>query len=127
MLTAVGAFAEAFVNPLVPALMLALALWLRHRPGTVRLVALLAGGLSGAIGHVLGVLGEAAWSMLGSAAAWLLHAEIALHLIAPVVRWGWRCLTTVWEITALAFAVARRHLRGTPSDPCEPPRGEKPW
>ena len=38
MLTAVGAFAEAFVNPLVPALMLALALRLSRRPGAVRLV-----------------------------------------------------------------------------------------
>lgn len=126
MLTAVGAFAEAFVNPFAPALMLALALWVR-RPGVVRLVALLVGGLTGVLGHLADMLGEIIWSALGSAAAWLLHAEIMLHLVAPILRWCWRCLTAVWEITTLAFAVARRHLRGPPSDPCEPPHGEQPW
>lgn len=125
MLTAIGAFAEAFVTPFVPVLVLALALWVR-RPAIVRLVALVAGGLAGVMGHALGVLGEVVGAALGSAAAWLLHAEIALHLIAPVLRWCWRCLTTFWEITTLAFAVARRHLRGTPADPSEPPRGEQP-
>ena len=49
LLTAIGAFAEAFVNPVVPALALALALWVR-RPAIVRLTALLAGGLSGLVG-----------------------------------------------------------------------------
>lgn len=125
MLTAIGAFAEAFVNPVVPALALALALWVR-RPKVVRLTALLAGGLSGLVGQALGVHGETAWPALGTAAAWLLHAEIALHLVAPALRWCWRCLTTLWEIATLALGVARRQLRGSPSGPREPPEGEQP-
>ena len=123
MLTAIGAIAEAFVTPFAPIIALALALWVR-RPAIVRLVALTGGGLMGIMGHALGVLGELVGAALGSAAAWVLHAEIALHLVAPVVRWCWRCLTAIWEITTLAFAVARRHLRGAHADPPEPPRRE---
>jgi len=126
LLTAIGAFAEAFVNPVVPAFALALALWIR-RPAIVRLTALLAGGLSSLAGQALGVHGETVWPALGTAAAWLLHAEIALHLVVPVLRWCWRCFAAVWEIVALAFVVARRHLRGSPSGPHEPPRGKQPW
>jgi hypothetical protein len=125
LLTAVGAFAEAFVNPMVPALALALALSI-GRAAVVRLLALLGGCLAGVVEHLLGVVDGIVWPALGTAAAWLLHAEIAIHLVAPVVRWCWRCLTTLWDIAALAFSVAWRHLRGTPSEPREPPRGEQP-
>ena len=90
MLTAIAAFAEAFVNPLAPILALVSALMIR-RPAVVRIGAALAGGLTGVPGHLGEVPLHLLWSMLGAAAAWLLHAEIALHLIAPLLRWMARC------------------------------------
>lgn len=125
MLTAIAAFAEAFVNPLTPLLVVGVAL-LSRRAVLVRAVAVLAGGVMGTVGHLLDVTSELPWSVLGAVAAWLLHAEIALHLVAPAVRWLVRCVLSLWEITWLAFAVARRYLRGGRPDAGPPPEGKEP-
>lgn len=125
MLTAIAAFAEAFANPIPPLLVLGLAL-LARRAGLVRMVAALAGAAMGVVGHLLDVTSELVWSVLGAVAAWLLHAEIALHLVAPALRWLARCVLSLWEITWLAFAVARRYLRGGRPDAGRPPRGKEP-
>ncbi|MFO1049242.1 MAG: hypothetical protein U1E52_15270 [Geminicoccaceae bacterium] len=125
MLTAVAAFAEAFVNPLTPLLVVGLALLIR-RAALVRAAALLVGGVVGVVGHLLDVTSELAWSVLGAVAAWLLHAEIALHLVAPALRWMVRCVLSLWEITWLAFAVARRYLRGDRPEAGRPPEGKEP-
>ena len=126
MLTAIAAFAEAFVNPLAPILALVSALMV-PRPPVIRVGAALAGALTGLPGHLGEVPPQLLWSMLGAAAAWLLHAEIALHLIAPLLRWTARCVQAGWEITWLALVVARRYLREAPSEPDPPPsREERP-
>ena len=124
MLTAIAAFAEAFVNPLAPTLALVSALMVR-RPAVVRVGAVVAGALTGLPGHLGEVPLHLLWSMLGAAGAWLLHAEIALHLIAPLLRWAARCVQAAWEIVLFALAVARRYLHGAPSEPDPPPSGEE--
>jgi hypothetical protein len=123
LLTAIAAFAEAFVNPVAPILMLVSALTIR-RQAAVRVVAVLVGILTGLPGHLDEAPLHILLSMLGAAAAWLLHAEIALHLIAPLLRWAARCVQAGWEIALLALAVARRYLRKAPSTPGPPPPGE---
>ena len=125
MLTAVAAFAEAFVNPLTPLLVVGLVLLIR-RAALVRAAALLVGGVVGVVGHLLDVTSELAWSVLGAVAAWLLHAEIAIHLVAPALRWLLRCVLSLCEITWLAFAVAHRYLRGGRPDAGRPPEGKEP-
>ena len=47
-------------------------------------------------------------AMVGGALAFLLHAEIALHLILPGLRWLWRCMTTGWELAWLVLAMLGR-------------------
>lgn len=125
MLTAVAAFAEAFVNPFTPLLVVGLAL-LTRRAVLVRTAAVLAGSVMGVIGHLLDVTSELVWSVLGAVAAWLLHAEIALHLVAPALRWTARCVLSMWEIAWLTFAVARRYLPGGRPGSGRPPQGKEP-
>ena len=77
MLTAIAAFAEAFTNPLAPLLVLGLAL-LVARPWLVRALAVGAGCVLSLAGPPRARAGgELVLSMLGAAAALLLHAEIA--------------------------------------------------
>jgi hypothetical protein len=131
LLTAIAAFAEAFVNPLAPAVALALALLLPGRGGLVRLAAGGAGCVLGSAAHLGEGLGVLLLSALGGAAALLLHAEIALHLIAPLLRWLRHCLVTGWELVGLAAAALLRLLRGPgeagrapPPPPSPSPPGE---
>lgn len=125
MLTAIAAFAEAFANPISPLLVLGLAL-LTRRAGLVRMVAALAGAATGIVGHLLDVTSDLVWSVIGATAAWLLHAEIVLHLVAPALRWAARCVLDLCEIAWLTFAVARRYLHRGPPGSGRPPRGKEP-
>lgn len=120
MLTAIAAFAEAFVNPLAPLLVLAAALFVPRR-WLVRAIA-------AAVGCVLAILanlelgpGELILAMLGAVLALLLHTEIALHLILPMLRWLRHCVTTTWELGWLMLAMmSRLRVRSPPRAPLPP-------
>jgi hypothetical protein len=101
LLTATAAFAEAFGNPIAPALVLCLALLL-PRPRWVRAAAA-ALGCAMAVPTLLpaATAAEAALALAGAVAALLLYAEVALHLVLPCFRFGWRCAVTAWELCRL--------------------------
>ena len=120
VLTAIAAFAEAFVNPVAPLLVLGAALLVAN-PWLVRAWAAVIGGLM-PLASRLGEDGtELALAMLGAAAAALLHAEIALHLIVPVLRWTGRCLVTAWELGWLMLAMLHTLWRSLRRQPPAPP------
>lgn len=126
MLTAIAAFAEAFVNPVAPLLVLAAALLLPHRWLVRGLAGLLGCGLA-----FLAYLDERATvlplALLGGALALLLHAEIALHLIVPVLRWLHHCVVTAWELAWLVRAMlGRLWWRARPSSPLPPGKDGTP-
>jgi hypothetical protein len=120
LLTAVAAFAEAFVNPAVALLVLLAALGLPRAWQVRCLAAILGCGLG-----LLAWLGERAsvlpLAMLGGALALLLHAEIALHLLAPALRWLARCVVTAWELLGLLRAMLARLWPRPRPEPPEPP------
>lgn len=126
MLTAIAAFAEAFVNPLAPLLVLGAALLVPRR-WLLRMAA-------GAVGCVLALLanleegaGELSVAMLGATVALLLHTEIALHLILPGLRWLRHCVATAWELTWLVFAmVGRLWSRPRPHGSAPPEKDRAP-
>ena len=107
MLTAIAAFAETFVNPLAPVLTLGMALVLPSR-WQVRLVAGAAGCVFATLANLDLGPADLAMAMLGGALALLLHAEIALHLILPGLRWVRHCVVTTWELAWLVFAMFGR-------------------
>jgi hypothetical protein len=101
LLTAVAAFAEAFGNPVAPALVLCLAV-LVPRPGWVRAAAAALGCAMAVPALLLATTAaEAALTLAGAAAALLLYAEVMLHLVLPCFRFGWRCVTTAWDLFRL--------------------------
>jgi hypothetical protein len=114
LLTAVAAFAEAFGNPIAPALVLCLAL-LVPRAGWVRVAA-------AALGCAMAVptlpfattAAEAALTLAGAVAALLLYAEVMLHLVLPCFRFGWRCAVTAWELCRLAAGFLFRAVGESP-------------
>ncbi len=125
MLTAIAAFAEAFVNPLAPALMLGAALLVPAR-WQVRVAAVGLGGLL-ALPARLGVgYGELSLAMLGAMLALLLHAEIALHLVLPFLRWIRNCAVAAWELAWLVLTMLRR-LWHRPALGRSPPPGKDRW
>jgi hypothetical protein len=117
LLTAIAAFAEAFVNPLAPILAFALAV-LVQRPAYVRLMAGACGALLSAFADLHSGPVDLGLALTGGAAALLLHAEIVLHLILPLLRWVRRCLVAAWELTWLVLSVMSRLIRrGEPGSP----------
>ena len=126
MLTTVAAFAEAFVNPAMPLLILAAALLMPHA-WLVRCLAVTLGfglGLLAWLGERASVLPLA---MLGATLALLLHAEIALHLIVPTLRWLRRCVVTTWELLGLVRTMlGRLWPRPRPDGPAPPGKDETP-
>ena len=110
MLTAIAAFSEAFVNPIVPLLTLTTA-FLVARRWLVRVLAGAAGCALSVIAHLDEAAGEVALMAAGSASAFLLHGEISLHLVLPTLRWLHRFVTTAWELAWLALAMLRRLWR----------------
>jgi hypothetical protein len=126
VLTAIAAFAEAFVNPLAPLLALGAALVVANH-WRVRAILAGAGCLVPLAGHLDEGFAVLAPAMLGAAAAFLLHAEIALHLVFPVLRWTWRCLVTAWELVWLTLAIFRSLLhRAHPRRPQPPEKDRTP-
>lgn len=126
VLTAIAAFAEAFVNPLAPLLALGAAFLVANR-WRVRAILAGAGCLVPLAGHLDQGVVPLALAMLGAATAFLLHAEIALHLIVPVLRWSWRCLVTAWELAWLTLAMFRSLMyRARPRRPAPPEKDRTP-
>lgn len=121
MLTAIAAFAEAFANPLAPALVLGLAL-LRVRPAMLRLASAGLGGVL-ALPH-LAAGTEIAPGLAGSIAAMLLYAELTLHFVLPAFRFVRRCLVVTWELTVIVTMMLS-HLRRR-SRLLPPVSGDKP-
>jgi hypothetical protein len=125
VLTAIAAFSEAFVNPIVPLLTLALASLVARR-WLVRALAAAAGCAGALATHLGDPAGALALETAGSAAAWLLHGEIALHLVLPALRWLYRFVTTAWELAWLMLAMLRgllwRRHRQDPPGPTEKDR-----
>ena len=107
MLTVTAAFAEAFVNPLAPLLALGAGALLPTR-WQARLAAAAAGAALGLPGHLAAGAAEAVLSAVGAALALLLHAEIALHLLLPFLRWVRHCIVTALELAALTRAILVR-------------------
>jgi hypothetical protein len=120
VLTAIAAFAEAFVNPVAPLLALGIAL-LVARTWLVRVLAAGVGCVLPVAAHLEHAGVELVLAMLGAASALLLHAEIALHLVLPAIRWAWRCLVTTWELALLMLAMLRRLWPPTHRQPPAPP------
>ncbi len=126
MLTAVAAFAEAFVNPMSPLLILTAAM-LVPQPSLVRCLAAALGCGLGLLAYLDDRAGPLPLAMLGGAAALLLHAEIALHLILPVLRWLRHCVVTTWELAWLAITMVRRlWVRDRPGSPLPPEKDGMP-
>jgi hypothetical protein len=126
LLTAVAAFAEAFVNPVAPLLALTAALFV-PRPWLVRGLAALVGSVLAVLAHLDEPATVMPMAMLGGSLALLLHAEIALHLILPVLRWLRHCVVTAWELLWLARAVlGRLWLRARPGGSLPPEKDGAP-
>ena len=63
-------------------------------------------------------------AMLGAVLALLLHTEIALHLILPMLRWLRHCVATTWELGWLMLAMmSRLWVRSPPRAPSAPRQG----
>lgn len=124
MITAIAAFAEAFINPLAPLLALGTASFV-HSQWLLRLVAALAGCLLALMAHFGAGFAELSLSMLGAALALLLHAEIALHLILPGLRWLRRCAATAWQLAGLVLAMTSRLWPRPRPDGPAPPRKDR--
>lgn len=80
-------FAGAFMNPLLIAAVVALAAFVRWRPGAVRVGAAILGAAF-ATPAVIGIDGalEAAAALTGASAGGLLLAEVLVSVIVPLVR-----------------------------------------
>ncbi len=117
MLTAIAAFAEAFVTPIAPLLALAIAL-LVPTAWLARVLIAAAGALLPLAAHVEHSGAELVLTMLGAAVALLLHAEIVLDLVLPILRWLRRCLVAAWELAWLMLAMMHGLYRR--------PRGRRP-
>lgn len=124
MFTALAAFADAFGNPMAPAIVLALALLLT-RPLQLRIAAVVLGCLSALPTLAITTsAAELALALLGGIVALLLYAELMLHLVLPGLRFAGRCVLAVGSLSLLAVRTvlglplpSGRH----PSD-AEPPR-----
>jgi hypothetical protein len=115
LLTAIAAFAEAFGNPVAPALVLGLALLL-PRAGWVRAAAAALGcAMAVPILLTATTAAEAALTLAGAVAALLLYAEVMLHLVLPCFRFGWRCAVTAWELCRLVAGFLFRAGAGGPA------------
>ena len=64
-------------------------------------------------------------SMLGAALALLLHAEIALQLTLPGLRWLLRCVATGWELAWLVLAMMGRLLSRARRPAAAPPEKDR--
>jgi hypothetical protein len=106
LITAIGAFAEAFTNPVALAIVMALAFLLRP-PWQLRLGASVLGALLALLSLLPVSLppAESALLLLGSIAAMLLYAEVALHLVLPACRLARRLVLTAWELALDARAL----------------------
>lgn len=117
LLTALGGFAEAFVNPAALGLVLALAFLLAaHAAWPLRL----GGALVGAATALPGMDParaplEAALAGLGAAAAGLLFAEVALHFVLPGCRLALRLLRS--GVRLATAGLARLAPPGAPGRP----------
>jgi hypothetical protein len=122
LLTAVAAFAEAFGNPVAPALVLCLAI-LVPRPGWVRAAAAALGCALAVPALLLATTAaEAALTLAGAVAALLLYAEVTLHLVLPCLRFGWRCAVAAWELCRLLVGFLFRAGGGSGGgEPAGPP------
>jgi hypothetical protein len=117
LITVVGAFAEAFGNPVAPALVLCLAILL-PRPGPLRAACATLGGAMAVPGLLAAAsASEAGLILVGSVAAVLLYAEVMLHLVLPCCRFAWRCATTSWELLGLVLAFLLRPGRQPSAEP----------
>lgn len=113
IMTAIAAFAAAFTSLAGFGIVVLLACLL-PRAGLVRLAALAAGAVMGIAEAMAG--GSAAELLLlplGGMVASLLHAEIMLHLVLPLCRFGWRAFLLVVElagdVAAFLLRAGRRH------------------
>jgi hypothetical protein len=120
LLTAIAAFAEAFVNPLAPLLVLAAALFLRRR-WLVHAIAAVVGCLLGILANLELGPGDLVLAMLGAILALLLHTEIALYLVLPALRWLRHCAATTWELGWLMLAMMSRLWARSPPQIPSPP------
>ncbi len=123
MFTALAAFAEAFGNPLAPALVLCLALALTNS-WHLRAGAAVLGCLSALPELAFATsAAEVFLGLLGAMVAMALYAELMLHLVLPCLRFAWRCALAAWALAELA---TRALLTGTvkptmPSSRPQPP------
>ena len=69
--------------------------------------------------------GELPLAMVGAVLALLLHAEIALHLILPGLRWLRHCVVTAWELAWLVLAMMGRLLSRPRSRSPAPPEKDR--
>lgn len=113
MFTALAAFADAFGNPLAPALVLCLALLLSNT-WHLRSAAVALGCLS-ALPELpfAASAAEVVLGLSGAIVALVLYAELMLHLVLPCGRFAWRCALAAWALAGLA-------TRAFLSDPVKP-------
>lgn len=122
MFTALAAFAEAFGNPLAPALVLCAALLLTN-PWHLRAAATALGCLSALPELALATSAtEVALGLLGASIALVLYAEVMLHLVLPCLRLAWRCALAAWALAGLAT----RAVLTAAIQPVAPPSGPEP-
>ena len=126
MFTALAAFAEAFGNPITPALVLCLALVL-SRPWHLRMAA--AGlGCVAALPDLHRTADHARAGVDYSGAVWLwLVCRATLHLVMPGLHFAWRCVLATWELAGLLVgAILGRQRRPPTAAPGAKPPQERP-
>ena len=127
MFTALAAFAEAFGNPIAPALVLCLALVLA-RPWHLRLAAAGLGCVAALPDlHRTATTPELALTVLGAVLALVLYAELMLHLVMPGLHFAWRCVLATWELAGLLVGalLGRQRRLPTAAPEAKPPQ-ERP-
>lgn len=116
MFTALAAFAEAFGNPLAPALVLCLALLLT-KPWHLRSGAAALGCLAALPELAFATsAAEVVLGLLGAIVAMLLYAEVMLHLVLPCLRFAWRCALAVWALLMDLIKLTMPSSRPEPPD-----------